>query len=92
MPIIFQQNVSIEFLGYFTDWHTQWWQSTVPTIDITPYMYNFVPYWCGYGHWWWGYNGTDCIDIGVGEGESLDVEQITPLRMILPWPPIIASE
>jgi hypothetical protein len=35
---------------------------------------------------WW--NSSDCIDIGVGEGESLDVEQITPVRVFMPqWPP-----
>ena len=59
-----------------------------PDVDLAmPY---FRPYWCGWGYraWWW--NADDCIDIAVGAGESLDVEQITPLRVLLDvWPPAV---
>lgn len=92
MPVIFPQNVSEDMHAYFGDWHLNWWGYSLGYVDL-PYpplmvdaMGYFVPYWCGYGYWWQGYNGTDCVDIGVGEGESLDVEQVMPLRVIMPFP------
>jgi hypothetical protein len=51
-------------------------------------MAYWFPYWCGWGYWWSGWHGSDCIDIAVGDGESLDVNQITPVRVFYPqWPP-----
>jgi hypothetical protein len=48
----------------------------------------YFPYWCGWGYWWWWWNGGSCTDIGVGEGESLDVEQVVATRVFMPvWPP-----
>lgn len=91
LPVIMPQNIHTDLHQYFTTLHTQRWASSATTVDIAAVRANMVywyPYWCGWGNWWWSWRGTDCIDIGVGEGESLDVEAITPVRVFMPqWPP-----
>lgn len=89
LTVVVPQNVTKDLDAYIRDWHTQAWLATGadPTL-VTDAMPFFFPYWCGWGYWWWWWNGGDCIDIGVGEGESIDVEQITPVRVIMnQWPP-----
>ncbi len=91
LPVIMPQNVHTDLHQYFTVWHTQRWATAATNVDVAAVRANMLywyPYWCGWGYWWWSWRGTDCIDIGVGEGESLDVESVTPVRVFMPqWPP-----
>jgi hypothetical protein len=83
------QNISTDMHNYFIGWHTQRWidAGENPTTVNAALVYYF-PYWCGWGYWWPWWNAGDCVDIGVGEGESLDVEPVTPTRVFMPaWPP-----
>jgi hypothetical protein len=90
LPVVHPQNVSTDIDKYFREWHRQWWLNTPgadPAVVNTAMVYWF-PYWCGWGYWWWWWNAGDCTDIAVGEGESLDVEQVTPTRVFVNvWPP-----
>lgn len=90
LPVVMPQNKSTDIDAYFRQWHTQWWiDSGVPAATVQPAMVYWFPYWCGWSYWWWWGNNSDCVDIGVGEGESLDVEQITPVRVFMSkWPPV----
>ncbi|MBN1147335.1 MAG: hypothetical protein JXA78_08765 [Anaerolineales bacterium] len=94
LPVIMNQNVTTDIDKFFYDWHASYWAGRwpeIPPVDISYAMPYFSPYWCGWGYntWWW--NGSDCIDIAVGAGESLDVEQITPLRVLMDvWPPVLS--
>jgi hypothetical protein len=89
LTVVVPQNVTKDLDAYIRDWHAQLWlESGVDAAIVNDAMPYFFPYWCGWGYWWWWWNGGDCIDIGVGEGESIDVEQITPVRVIMSqWPP-----
>ena len=91
LTVVVPQNVSKDIDDYIRQWHTQRWIDAnpgVPAATLRSAMVYYFPWWCGWGYWWWWWNGGDCIDIGVGEGESLDVEQIVPMRVFVPtWPP-----
>ena len=91
LPVVTQQNMSTDMDYFFRGWHTERWiEAGLPKIDVDYSMKYFFPYWCGWSYWsgWW--NGGSCTDIGVGEGESLDVEQVTPVRVIMSyWPPSV---
>ena len=91
LPVVQPQNVSTDIDKYFRQWHTQRWLD-VPGADpatVNAAMVYWFPYWCGWSYWWWWGNSNDCTDIAVGEGESLDVEQVTPTRVFtVKWPPI----
>jgi hypothetical protein len=88
LPVITPQNISTDIDHFFRQWHQQRWiDAGETTVNAQAALVYWFPYWCGWGYWWW-WNNSDCIDIGVGEGESLDVEQITPVRVFYPqWPP-----
>jgi hypothetical protein len=93
LTVVMPQNVSKDLDDYMYQWHTQRWIAAGANSDIVSlpsgYMQYFFPYSCGWGYWWWWWHGGDCIDIGVGEGESIDVEQVTPVRVFMSqWPPI----
>ena len=89
LTVVVPQNMSIDLDDYMRNWYTQRWLETgADKVPVTDAMTYFFPYHCGWGYWWWWWQGGDCIDIGVGEGESIDVEQITPVRVIMSeWPP-----
>jgi hypothetical protein len=89
MPVVIPQNTTLDFDYMFKYWHAYLWADHINFSygpnDLYPYLDYFFPYYAGWSGWWWNYNGTDSIDIGVGEGESIDVEQIMPLRLVQPW-------
>jgi hypothetical protein len=89
LPVVMSQNIRTDMHQYFAEWHIQEWiKAGGDENRVRAAMTLWFPYWCGWGYWWWSWRGSDCIDIGVGEGESLDVEQITPVRVFYPqWPP-----
>jgi hypothetical protein len=89
LTVVMPQNISTDINTYFLEWHTQRWIDAGADVAVVQAaMVYYFPYWCGWGHWWYWWNGGDCIDIGVGEGESIDVEQITPVRAFMAqWPP-----
>jgi hypothetical protein len=95
LPLLMPQNVNIDLHHHIVRWHAERWQLAareagvnVDAAAISANLVYWYPHWCGWGYWWWGWRGTDCMDIGVGEGESLDVEQVTPVRVFMPqWPP-----
>ena len=92
LTVVMPQNVNKDLDKYIRDWNTQRWidaNPTAPDATIRAAMTYYFPYWCGWGYWWWWWNGGSCIDIGVGEGESLDVEQVVGTRVFMPvWPPV----
>ena len=88
LPVIMTQNQSLDIDDFMREWHAERWIEEGAPGTVTDLMYYFQPYWCGWGNWAWWWHSDDCIDIAVGAGESLDVEQITPLRVIMSdWPP-----
>lgn len=91
LPVVMPQNMSVDIDGYFRDWHAERWLNTgIDPAIVSDSMRFFMPYWCGWGYWWWWWNGGDCVDIAVGEGESIDVEQVSPVRVFYDvWPPMI---
>jgi hypothetical protein len=90
LTVVMPQNVSKDLDDYIYQWHTQRWvDAGINTDVVSGHMQYFFPYWCGWGYWWWWWHGGDCIDIGVGAGESIDVEQVTPVRVFMSqWPPV----
>ncbi len=90
LALVTPQNLDVDIDHYFRTWQTQRWITAGgAAADIEKVMPYWFPYWCGWGYWYWWWNGGDCIDIGVGNGESLDVEQVTPTRVFMgQWPPI----
>ena len=90
LALVTPQNLDVDIHHYFRTWQTERWITVgAAAADIDKVMPYWFPYWCGWGYWYWWWNGGDCIDIGVGSGESLDVEQVTPTRVLmLQWPPI----
>jgi hypothetical protein len=89
LPVVMPQNISTDMHNYFIQWHSQRWIDLgEPAATVNAAMIYYFPYWCGWGYWWPWWNAGDCTDIGVGEGESLDVEPVAPLRVFMPtWPP-----
>lgn len=91
LPLIMPENVNIDMHHQLVKWHGERWLSTGTNVDAAAVNANLVywyPYWCGWGYWWWGWHGSDCIDVGLADGESLDVEAVMPVRVFMPqWPP-----
>ena len=89
LPVVMPQNACHDLDKFIRDWHTdRWLRAGGDPQEVASYMVYFFPYWCGWGYWWWWWNAGDCTDIGVGEGESLDVEQVNPVRVsVNQWPP-----
>jgi hypothetical protein len=86
---VFPNSTNVDMDDYIRTWLRQrWLDAGRDAGSVSAAMVYFYPWWCGNGFWnWW--NGGDCIDIGVGEGESLDVEQLTPQRVFCAvFPPI----
>jgi hypothetical protein len=92
LTLVIPQNRTVDLDALIRDWQTDEWVRTNPDADVAVIhnaMRYFFPWWCGWGYWWWWWNGSDCIDIGVGEGEGIDVERITPVHVDMPvWPPV----
>lgn len=90
LALVTPQNLDVDIDDYFRTWQSRRWEADGETAaNVQSALVYFFPYWCGWGYWWWWWHGNDCIDIGVGEGESLDVERITPVRVFMPqWPPV----
>jgi hypothetical protein len=89
LALVLPQNRSIDLDTHIRTWQMQRWiEAGLDAATAQAAMVYFFPWWCGWGYWWW-WGNTDCIDIGVGEGESLDVEQVTPSRVLMNvWPPV----
>ncbi len=89
LPVIIPQNASRDMHVFMVDWLTQRWvDAGAPLANVRAAMTYFFPWWCGWGYWWPRWNAGSCTDIGVGEGESLDVEQVSGSRVFMPnWPP-----
>jgi len=89
LTVVIPQNMSIDLDQYIRDWQTQrWLDAGLDDATIQNAMGYFFPWWCGWGYYYWWWWGDDCTDIGVGEGESLDVEQVIPTRVFMAvWPP-----
>jgi hypothetical protein len=89
LTVVIPQNYDMDLDHYFRTWQSERWIAAgEDPIVVQAAMVYYFPWWCGWGYWWWWWNGSDCIDIGVGEGESLDVEQVVPTRVFMPvWPP-----
>lgn len=90
LPVVMPQNVSIDMYDHFNRWQSQRWiDAGEDPAAVSAAMQYYFPYWCGWGYWWPWWNNGDCTDIGVGEGESLDVEVINPSRVFMnQWPPL----
>lgn len=90
LPVVMPQNISTDIDDYFHKWQIQRWiDAGEDPVTVNAAMLYYFPYWCGWGHWWPWWNSGDCTDIGVGEGESLDVETINPTRVFMSqWPPL----
>jgi hypothetical protein len=93
LPLIIPQNRNIDLSAFFVSWHAQQWLDVAAPTDnnnIQVNMAYFFPLWCGLRPWWPWWSGGDCTDIGVGEGESLDIETVTPVRVMMKvWPPAL---
>lgn len=89
LNVVMPQNYNTDMYVYMREWYTlRWMEAGRPEQAVRSAMSYYAPYWCGWGYWAWWWNGADCIDIGAGEGESLDVERVTPSRVFMPnWPP-----
>ncbi|GAB4582163.1 MAG: hypothetical protein Fur0022_49210 [Anaerolineales bacterium] len=90
LAVVMPQNYSVDLNQYMVNWQSQRWiDAGGDPLIIQQAMIYYFPWSCGWGYWWWWWGGEDCIDIAVGEGESLDVEQITPVRVFMAqWPPV----
>jgi hypothetical protein len=89
LAVVLPQQHNIDLDNYIRSWYaSRWTDNDADPQLVAQVMLDFFPWWCGTPYWW-GWGPSDCIDIGVGEGESLDVLQITPTRVFMPaWPPI----
>jgi hypothetical protein len=89
LTVVMPQNIEVDLDAYIRKWPTaRWTEAGADISTVQSAMAYYFPYWCGWGHWW-GWQANDCIDIGVGEGKSIDVEQITPVRVFMSqWPPV----
>jgi hypothetical protein len=94
VAVVLPQQHNIDLDDYIRRWYAaRWTDNGTDLAQVTLAMPYFFPWWCG-SSYWWGWGPGDCVDIGVGEGESLDVLQITPVRVFMPagvWPPIGAA-
>lgn len=88
LALVTPQNLDIDIHDYFRTWQAERWKAAGGSADqVQQALHYYFPYWCGWGYWWW-WRGNNCIDVGVGEGESIDVESITPIRVFMSqWPP-----
>jgi hypothetical protein len=94
LTVVVPQNYEVDLDAYMREWQARHWIDTLgpnPSPDavqaVRSAMAYYFPYWCGWGYWYWWWNAGGCTDIAVGAAESLDVEQITPVRIFIPWPP-----
>jgi hypothetical protein len=74
---------------FLPQWQMQRWIDVgLSSPSVGSAMVYFFPWWCGTAYWWgWGGSG-DCIDVGVGEAQSVDVVPIEPVGVTLAtWPP-----
>jgi hypothetical protein len=90
LPVVMPQNRSTDLDAYFRQWHAQQWITAGAQANtVNAAMVYWFPYWCGWGYWNWWWNSGDCVNAAVGEGESLDVEQVNPTRVFMnQWPPV----
>ncbi len=89
LTVVVPQNVSVDLDDYIQKWHAQRWvDSGAPQAAVQSAMPYFFPWWCGVQSWQ-GWGGMqDCVDIAVGNSDSVDVIQVTPSRIFMPtWPP-----
>ena len=88
LTVVVPQNKDVDLDAYMREWQTQTWiVAGTAENTVRHAMKYYFPYWCGWGYWYWWWNAGGCTDIAVGNSESLDVEQVTPVRVFLPWPP-----
>jgi hypothetical protein len=89
LTVVLPQQHSIDLDNYIRSWYAaRWTDNGADQAAVVASMVFFFPWWCGTSYWW-GWGPGDCVDIGVGEGESLDVLQITPSRVFMTaWPPV----
>jgi hypothetical protein len=94
LAVVLPQQHNIDLDNYIRSWYAaRWIDNGTDQAQVALAMPYFFPWWCG-STYWWGWGPGDCVDIGVGEGESLDVLQITPTRVFMPagtWPPTAAT-
>lgn len=92
LAIVLPQQRTIDLDEHIRDWYSnRWTDNNADVAMVNAAMVYFFPWWCG-TPFWWGWGPSDCIDIGVGEGESLQVMQITPSRVFMPlWPPVVPN-
>jgi hypothetical protein len=89
LAVVVPQNRNVDLDHYIREWQIQRWVEAGTAANTARAAINsyFFPWWCGWGYWHWQWNGG-CTDIGVGAGESIDVEQVTPTRVFMNvWPP-----
>jgi hypothetical protein len=92
LAVVLPQQHSIDLEKYIRDWYgTRWTDNQADPATVQAAMVYFFPWWCGTTYWW-GWGPGNCVDIGVGEGESLQVMQVTPSRVFMPvWPPVTGT-
>ncbi|MBI3957979.1 MAG: hypothetical protein HY328_04140 [Chloroflexi bacterium] len=92
LALVTPQNLDVDLNTYFLQRQSKRWIAAAGeanTATVNAAMVYYFPWWCGWGYWYWWWNAGDCTDIGVGEGESLDVESVAPQRVFMTkWPPI----
>ncbi|MFZ1755480.1 MAG: hypothetical protein WBO46_05410 [Caldilineaceae bacterium] len=90
LAMVTPQNLDVDLKANFLQWQSQRWIAAGESqAVVSAAMVYYFPWWCGWGYWYWWGNSNDCTDIGVGAGESLDVESIAPQRVFMnKWPPI----
>jgi hypothetical protein len=89
LALVTPQNLDVDIQQHFSNHVANSWVAAggVAT-NVQSAMSYWFPYWCGWGYWYWWWNAGDCVDIAVGEAESLDVESVSPVRVFQPlWPP-----
>jgi hypothetical protein len=92
LAIVLPQQRNVDLDRHIRDWYSaRWTDNKADEAMVNAAMVYFFPWWCG-TNYWWGWGPSDCIDIGVGEGESLQVMQVTPSRVFMPlWPPVVPN-
>ena len=92
LNVVVPNSYNLDLDKHIRDWLTKSWHPAWDGVAATAYTCNmayFFPFSCSWGYWYWWWGGDDCIDIGVGEGESLDAEQVTPQRVFCTvFPPL----
>ena len=93
LTVVLPQQHTIDLDEYVRAWFgARWTDNDVDAALVKSFMPYFFPWWCGTPYWW-GWGPSNCVDIGVGEGESLDVLQITPARVFMTaWPPVQTTD